>query len=232
MATTNVNIKVASSAAISKGRSLESTLGSSVSAISKIQENPPPSINAIAKQVKLQTFIGGNVASPETIVEQYFIRPNFKGLMKCSGGQNTIWYLPLNTTYAIKFYAPDQYNSQFYNYVYAVPTKKDETYVTGFKDFTTGVSQAWIDAFKQYASSLPVNIKPSTSTEIPLNSATRSFSAAETATQEKIFTFNFQGSLSGTIGKSSSFSFKFVFYPGTSPVKPPIVKNPTVSTIN
>lgn len=206
---------MASLAAANKGLDLNTALNSISGGISVplLKENPSPYTNTLAKKIKLQTFVGGNVASPETIVEQYFISAAFRGLMKCSGIQNNIFYLPLNNTYAIKFYAPDQYNSQYYNYVCAVPSKVDRQYLTGFRDYTTGVPQAWVDAFKQYASSLPTNITPA---NVPITNATRDFSAAET-TQEKTFTFNFWGSLSGAIGKSSSFSFKFIFHPGSNP---------------
>jgi len=223
MATTSLNTKIASLAAISKGIDLNTALNTASRGISipLLMENPSPYTNTLAKKIKLQTFVGGNFASPEMIVEQYFIRPSFVGLVKCSGIQKNIWYLPLNNTYVIKFYAPDQYNAQYYNYVCAVPAKVDNNYLTGYKDYTTGVSQGWIDAFKQYASSLPINIIPSMLTAVPQVNATRTFSAAE-ATQEKTFTFNFWGSLSGAIGKSSSFAFKFIFYPGSIPTEPSV----------
>lgn len=215
--------KIATTIASSKDIALDSTNGNSVVIINSkpifLNENPHPSTNLIAAKIKLMTYVGGNVASPETITEQYFIKPNFTGMLKCTGAENNIFYLPLNNTYAIKFYAPDQYNSNFYNYVYAVPAKIDSTYWTGFKDYTTGVPQAWVTAFAQYASALPSNIIPNTSTSTPITNATKTFSA-DVATQKKQFSFNFWGTLSGTIGKSSTFVFEYSFYPGAAPTKP------------
>lgn len=215
--------RIATTIASSKGIALNSTNGNNVSIVNptsiSLNENPHPSTNSMAAKIKLMTYVGGNVASPETIVEQYFIRPNFTGMLKCAGAENNIFYLPLNSIYAIKFYAPDQYNSEFYNYVYAVPAKVDSTYWTGFKDYTTGVPQAWVTAFVQYASALPANVIPNTSTSTPTTNATKTFSATE-ATQKKQFSFNFWGTLSGTIGKSSTFVFEYSFYPGASPLEP------------
>lgn len=221
MATTQsaIQTRIATAIANSKGIDLGSAINISGGIILPVNENPHPSTNAIAAKIKLITYIGGNVSSPGTIVEQYFIRPNFTGLIKCAGVQNNAWYLPLNNVYAIKFYEPDPYNSSFYNYVYAVPAKIDRTYLTGLKDYTTGVPQAWTTAFVQYASALPANITPNTSANIPTTNATRTFSAGE-GMQRKQFSFNFWGSLSGIIGKSSSFAFEYLFYPGSAPSAP------------
>ncbi|MFA5066833.1 MAG: hypothetical protein WC466_02125 [Candidatus Izemoplasmatales bacterium] len=219
--------KTASLAAQSKGLTLDSVVKSvslgSETPISTLKENPHPSANSVAAKIKLMTYAGGNVALPEIIVEQYFIKPNFTGLLKCSGVQNNIWYLPLNSTYSIKFYGPDQYNAEFYNYVYAVPSKISKQYWTGLQDFTTGVPQEWINAFVQYASALPVNTVPKTATSTPSKDASKTFSASE-AMQKKQFQFSFWGSLSGVIGQSSTFAFEYVFYPGATPNKPIVTK--------
>jgi len=221
---TNTASKVASNLGISYSDAIQN-LNNNRSPIISMNENPHPSnyvTNGVARVIQLLTYYGGNINNNSIAVEKYSISPNFTGLIKCSGPQKGIWYLPFpNTVYAIKFYGPDEYDAKYYNHVYAVPAKIDSSYWTGLKDYTTAVPQEWITAFVQYASTIPSNITPATPTLTPILNAVKSFPTTD-ATQKYQFSFNFWGSLSGTIGKASSFAFEYVFYPGTAP-KPPVV---------
>lgn len=229
---TTIYTKMATSVANSKGIDLNTAINISGNnaLVSMLNENMHPSKNSIASKIKLITQARGNVSNPEMFVESYVLRPVFTGLIECSGPQKNIWYLPLNSTYAIKFYYPDEYDAEYYNYVYAVPAKIDKTYLTGLKDYTTGVAQSWINAFVQYASSLPSNIIPKTSSSTPRVNATKNFSASESI-QKQRFSFNFYGALTGTISNANTFSFEYNFYPGATPTNPTVVGTSIASTI-
>lgn len=216
-------VKTATSVANNNGTTIDAAnnINKSKQQVSVLNENIHPSENTISSKIKLVTYDGSNVSSPEIIVEQYFIKPLFKGIIKCTDVQN-VFYLPLNNLYAIKFYAPDQYNPKVYNFAYAVPAKFDNTYLTGLKDYSLGISKNWLTAFVQYASSLPKNITQNSTT--PSNNLTKSFSAAETI-QKIQFQFSYWGSLSGVASKASTFAFEFMFYPGTTPTEPIIKSN-------
>jgi hypothetical protein len=210
--------KMATTVASSKGVTLNNVLTiNNGGQTPLISENPHPSTNLIAAKIKLVTYVGANASAPEMVIEKYSIKPNFTGLLECVGNlQNNVWYLPLNNIYAIKFYGPDQYNSDYYNYVYAVPAKINSAFISGLKDYTTGVPQAWVNAFVQYASTIPKNVIPNVPSTIPMINQTKTFSAME-ALQKKQFSFNYWGSISGTLGKSASFAFEFNFYAGITP---------------
>jgi len=187
-----------------------------------LKENQHPSKSTIASKIKLVTYLGGNINNNNIVVEKYFIKPSFTGVLPCSGPQSGIWYFTIpNSTYALKFYAPDENNAQFYNIVYCVPAKADNNYLTGFADYLNAVPQEFVDAFIQYASSLPKNLEDKSISAVPEIGKVKSFSKAK-ATQNISFSFNYWGNLSGISGQASAFSFNFVFYPGKKPITPTI----------
>ena len=195
-----------------------------------LNENPHPSNSPIAGSIKLVTYFGGNINNNSIAVEQYSIRPTFTGLFTCSGPQKGIWYFPIpNSIYALKFYGPDEYNSQYYNIVYCVPAKVDSSYLTGYMDYITAVPPEFVTAFIQYASTLPNNVEDSSLSAVPSGGKKKSFVLSE-ATQNVHFTFNFCGNISGTLGKSSSFAFEFVFYPGQAPLQPAVIGSNTLQS--
>lgn len=194
--------------------------GNSNVSINTPSENPHPSNSAIANSIKFITYYGGNASNNNIAVEKYFIKPNFTGLLPCTGPQKGIWYLSIpNSIYAIKFYGPDEYNSNYYNMVYCVPAKQNSNYLTGFQDYVSAVPPEFVAAFTKYASTLPNNTQDKSSAAVPAVNKTKTFNASD-ATQSAEFSFNFWGSLSGTLGKASTFSFEFIYYPGQTPVPP------------
>lgn len=221
MATTDLTQRVA----ISNGTTLTEALNitNRTTTTRKIQ-NPHPSnyvTNGVARVIKLLTYYGGNINNNNIASEKYSISPNFVGLIECSGTKKGIWYLPFpNTSYAIKFYGPDEYDTNYFNHVYAVPAIMDSNYITGLRDYTSAVPQEWITAFVQYVSTVPANVAPKSSTNVPTTTTAKEYRTTQ-ATQKYQFSFNFCGNLSGIIGKSGTFSFEYVFYSGVSP-KPPI----------
>jgi hypothetical protein len=220
--TQSMKIEQAEKVAENLGGTIESETGQQTPGgfNEQLKENIHPAKNQTASYIKLLTYFGGNVNNNNIAVEKYYISPRFKGILKNKGTQKNIWYLPLpNSNYAIKFYAPNEYDENYYNYVFAVPAVMDSNYITGLRDYTTGVPQEWINSFVQYASSLPNNIIPNTPSTVSSSSKSKNFSSTE-AKQTIKFTFNFWGSISGTLGKSSSFSFKYSFYPGAVPAEP------------
>ena len=206
-------------------------LNNGVTPATSMNENLHPSnyvTNGVARMIKLLTYFGGNINNNSLAVEKYYISPNFRGLIACSGQQKGIWYVPFtNTPYAIKFYGPDEYDSNYYNHVYAVPAIIDSSYWTGLKDYTVSVPQEWITAFVQYVSKVPVNITPYSASLTPTSNTAKNYSSSE-ATQKYQFSFNFWGSITGTLGKASSFAFEYSFYPGAAP-KPPVASSTAIA---
>ena len=215
----NIMLDAASSLGITSDKLLNIMNNGKVNRASWI-ENPHPSnytTNGVAKSIKLVTYYGGNINNNSIAAEKYTISPNFTGLLECPIPQKGIWYFPIpNSPYAIKFYGPDEYNVNYFNYVYAVPAVLDSTYATGLKDYTASVPQEWISAFVKFASTLPANLTQNAQTLTPSTSKTKSFSSTS-ATQSYKFSFNFWGNISGTLGKASTFAFEYIFYPGAIP---------------
>ena len=218
--TTTIYESTIGSVATNNGVTLQQSLAVTKSATqvnNVLLENSHPSTATIAKSIKLITYFGGNVNNNNIAVEKYIIKPNFTGLIQCPGPQKGIMYLQIpNSPYALKFYAPDEYNMQYYNMVYCIPAIQNSGYLTGYQDYSTSVPEAFITAFVKYASTLPKNTSDKTTSAVPVSDTTKTIDATE-ATQSVLFSFNFWGNLSGVLGKSAAFFFEFVYYPGKTP---------------
>ena len=233
MAAITTAAAVASSVALKNGVTLNDVLLINNANINTatLTENQHPSKSPVSRAIELITYAGGVTPNSSIVVEQYSIKPNFVGLLPCSGPKKGIWYLPIpNSNFALKFYAPDEHNSQYYNIVYCVPAEKNDSYASGYKDFSTVVSPEFVSAFVKFASTLPNNTTDRTSSAVPSTNKAKSFNTTD-ATQSISFSFSYWGNLSGIVGKSTNFTFEFVFYPGQAPLTPTVVpqNNPTLN---
>lgn len=164
--------------------------------VSRKKENPHPSTTNVSRGVKMITYLNKN----QIVDEDYIIQPSFTGLMPCPD-EDTVWYLKIpNSVYAMKFYGPDKYSDKEWNTTYCVPAIKDDSYNTGYRDYTTGIPQEFINAFVRYAT------KDKTFT-------------SDKAKYTVEFSFSFWGNVTGALNQSSAFTFEIEFYPGQTPDK-------------
>jgi len=227
---TNTQISRMTSIASKNGVTFEQAVNTdSGKATLFLKENPHPTNSVVAKSVQLITYYGGNINNNNIAVEQYFIKPNSVGWLRV-GTQKGTWVLNIpNSIYALKVYGPDDSNAKYYNYVFVVPCVQDRGYITGYRDYTNSVPKEFVTAFVKFASTLPNNLEDISPAAVPMTQKRKGFDAT-LATQSVQYAFSFWGSLSGTLSKTSSFYFEFVFYPGQAPEAPSLSPITSVAT--
>lgn len=223
--TTTTNQTIAENIAINNGTTLDSikSLSSEGSITTKQRlQNPHPSTSVLSNFVTLLTFVGGDPNNQVLTAEKYSVKAKFTGLIPCQGVQSNIFVLLIGDGYALKFYGPDEYSSDYYNKVFCIPAKQNSEYETGYQDFSTSVPQGFVTVFTNFASKMPANTLDKSPSAVPVQNSSKTLSS-DTAAQNISFSFSFWGNVSGISANASTFQFNYSYFPGAVPVAPKTV---------
>jgi hypothetical protein len=186
--------------------------GASISSLGSVlmQYNPvPESQRMLSKSIMLYTRDVTDPANPKIIDESFQVTPGNFSPVKLNNSGGNRWVLAFGATgYGLKFHLP---YGTVKNKIYITFCKRDSRYVDGWMDYTSAVTQEWIDAAITYFNRMPVNVADST-----LGIATsRNFTSSSFANYKRYTLWaNFRGLgpssvAEGTQGKVS-FTMMFV----------------------
>lgn len=182
------------------------------------QLNNHPSTASVSRKIKLLTFKGTDVNNSTSIDDDvpYIIRPVNSEIQLIAGYYaDNVWILKFGN-YAIKFYGPgvgylaDGTSLSYFasgtkpplsevkNVVYCVPSVKNSNYASGYQDYSSSIPQEFYTAFKNYVSGNVQLIK--------------------FGNRVKEYVFNYNGTITGTIPISGSFSFVFPYTVGIAEI--------------
>jgi hypothetical protein len=219
LALTNANAELIDSSATNTTTSpTRGTVEQETSSILKFNKHPKDLPDVMKSIVTLKTLDVSDQNRQKLISEEYKITPSFTGLIKCRCPEE-IYVLPLgDSIYGIKFYYPKPTSVDDWNKFYVTFCKKNASYYTGYADFYSSVSTAFMTAFFKWADVLPKNTEETSVSVAPTVSKSRTFTSDEYKNKKyKSLIFYYTGSATNQRGNSNCFTLKFEYYPSTTP---------------
>ena len=175
--------------------------------------NVHPSSNQISKRVQLFTYDGSDPDNKIPIKETYSVRAtgNFAtNMQRIWGTEDEIYVFPIpNSNYGVKFYYPRKNDDNYYDKVYMTLCVKNDSYASGWQDYTTTIPTDYATKFKAWANTLPKNVvqQGATTPYASDNYKTKNPASVSQAVQ---FGFSFNGNQSKVMaGEFFSFSIEF-----------------------